>query len=327
MGYDFQLIRDRHPLPEYLMARGIQLRQSCGRWVGKCPLHGERHGEAFSIKGNRWRCFGKCQDQGDIVDLVEKLDGISCREALERLGATIVDYTPVRHCQKPEPIAMSELTKSQRRIKVLAASRLYHDSTLQRRLADHRGWKSETIKALTIEHSLGWVDKWTFSDEKPTYSMQQGRLVGRGGKEGKRGVYSKKNLIVFGYEHGVKIRYAHKGHPLDGGANRRIQWLFGKATLWRSHLHGLERMSSVIITEGETDAIRWLDLGQCQKSGNLVIAAPSASTFKPEWAKLLQGKKVIVATDFDEAGQTAARTIAAAVHPYAKSVTIRTHQQ
>ena len=305
MGFDFQAIRDRRPLLDYLMQRGVPLRQSGSGGKGKCPLHNEQNGEAFVVEGDHWRCFGKCDRGGDVIDFVEAMDGLTRQEALEALGAEKVDYQPIRRSKKPRPVAPAPLTDEQQAVKARAASRLFKDHQLQQWLADRRGWNRETIEALAVELSLGWLDSWDFET-----------------KDGN--TYTVRNLLVFGYEFGIKVRYHRTGHPLDGGDDRRVRWLCGKPTLWRSQLDALERTPNVILTEGESDLIRWVDLGECQKAGTLVLAAPSASTFRPEWAKALGGKKVIIATDYDEAGQTAARKIAAAVHPYAKAVTFRT---
>lgn len=309
---DYQSIRDRHPLPEYLMSRGVPLRQSGSRLLGKCPIHNEQHGEAFVIEDDRWSCLGKCQESfRDVVDFVMKYDNLSREDALAALGAENVGYVPIKRTQKPEPVAPTPLTAEQEAIKVRASMRLYKDKALQQWLADNRGWRHETIEALAVEHALGWIDEWTFTGNR---------------QDGTDYTYKVRDLVVFGYEHGLKVRYHKTHHPLESAKEhkdgRRIQWLFGKPTaLWRSQLDAMKRVETVIIAEGETDATRWLDLGQCQRAGNLVLAAPSSSTFKPEWAKALTGKKVIIATDFDPAGQKASRKIAAAVHPYATKTT------
>ncbi len=40
---------------------------------GKCPLHGEQNGEAFTVwvEDQKWRCFGQCNTGGDVLDLIE----------------------------------------------------------------------------------------------------------------------------------------------------------------------------------------------------------------------------------------------------------------
>ena len=41
---------------------------------GKCPFHGEIKGRALVIftDSQTWRCYGKCQDSGDVISLVRK---------------------------------------------------------------------------------------------------------------------------------------------------------------------------------------------------------------------------------------------------------------
>ncbi len=42
---------------------------------GKCFLHGETHGEAFTIwvDEQKFRCFGACNTGGDVIDLVRAM--------------------------------------------------------------------------------------------------------------------------------------------------------------------------------------------------------------------------------------------------------------
>lgn len=42
---------------------------------GKCFLHGEQKGEAFTVwpDEGKWRCFGACNTGGDVVDLVRAM--------------------------------------------------------------------------------------------------------------------------------------------------------------------------------------------------------------------------------------------------------------
>ena len=51
---------------------------------GRCPLHGEKSGRAFTVwvDTQKWKCFGKCLDGGDVIDLVQAcMDrGIEWRE-------------------------------------------------------------------------------------------------------------------------------------------------------------------------------------------------------------------------------------------------------
>lgn len=50
-----------------------------------CPFHTEKT-PSLSVKGDQWKCFG-CNEGGDIVNFVEKLFGISFKEALSKLDS------------------------------------------------------------------------------------------------------------------------------------------------------------------------------------------------------------------------------------------------
>lgn len=49
-----------------------------------CPFHDEQNGKSFSIKGNMWRCFGRCQCGGDVIDLHRFNNKMKSREEAEK---------------------------------------------------------------------------------------------------------------------------------------------------------------------------------------------------------------------------------------------------
>jgi DNA primase len=63
------------------------LKQSGSRWKGNCPFHNERT-PSFYFQPDKglWHCFGACQEGGDIIKFVMKLEGISFPEALRELA-------------------------------------------------------------------------------------------------------------------------------------------------------------------------------------------------------------------------------------------------
>lgn len=64
---------------------GIELRQRGARFWGICPFHSEKT-PSFSVdpEKQRWKCFG-CGENGDAIDFVRKLKGLSFREAVSLL--------------------------------------------------------------------------------------------------------------------------------------------------------------------------------------------------------------------------------------------------
>jgi hypothetical protein len=55
-------------------------------WRSRCPLHDERTPSFVVTPGRGWRCFGACDAGGDVIDLVQRLDGVGFREAVRRLA-------------------------------------------------------------------------------------------------------------------------------------------------------------------------------------------------------------------------------------------------
>lgn len=91
-------IKQRNPIAD--MASGYtKLRKAGSRLVGACPLCGGRAASSrFEVfeKDQGWACAA-CHEGGDIIRLVEKVEGCDFRAAIERLGGRVaIDATRQR---------------------------------------------------------------------------------------------------------------------------------------------------------------------------------------------------------------------------------------
>jgi hypothetical protein len=80
-------IRARNPI-EHVAEQYVRLRRAAGRLVGPCPICGGRAtSQRFEVFANEdsWAC-AVCHDGGDVIRLVEKVEGLDFRAAIERLG-------------------------------------------------------------------------------------------------------------------------------------------------------------------------------------------------------------------------------------------------
>ncbi|MFO1437330.1 MAG: DUF3987 domain-containing protein [Verrucomicrobiaceae bacterium] len=275
-GYDVEAIRAANPLLPFLSARGVLLKRQGAVLKGRCPFHHEQHGEALTVweAEGKWRCFGKCDAGGDVIEALMRLDELDFRTACERLGGRASESLPPPRAEpvKAKPKAES-LTPAQA-AKLAAAARALGEHEAQcAKIAKRRGWLVETVRGLALDGHLG---------------LHEGKLA-------------------FLYGHGLKLRWQEKGE-------RRISWAFGgNHELWRADRLALPQVRRVIVCEGETDAVCLLDAGLESDADVAVVAIPGASCWRPEWHPLLHGRDVLVATDADEAGKKAAARITAAL--------------
>jgi phage/plasmid primase-like uncharacterized protein len=73
-------------IEDELASRGIFLKGGAER-AGPCSVCGGRDRFSINLKKQVWNCRG-CQAGGDIIGLVEHLDGIEFTQAVERLVGT-----------------------------------------------------------------------------------------------------------------------------------------------------------------------------------------------------------------------------------------------
>jgi DNA primase len=78
----------------------VQLRRSGKNYTGFCPFHSNTRTPAFVVfpETGTWRCFGQCNEGGDIFGFVMKKEGWDFSEALsalaERAGVELKPLTP-----------------------------------------------------------------------------------------------------------------------------------------------------------------------------------------------------------------------------------------
>src|SRR6478752_3800310 len=69
-----------------LIGEHVPLKRSGARFTGLCPFHGEKTA-SFSVNPQLgvYYCFG-CQESGDAITFIRKVDGLDFAEAVERLA-------------------------------------------------------------------------------------------------------------------------------------------------------------------------------------------------------------------------------------------------
>ncbi len=101
-------IKSRIDILDLASEAGVKLRRSGRSYTGFCPFHDNKRTPAFVVwpESGTWRCFGECNEGGDIFKFVMKKEGIDFKEALQRLaeraGVTLERLQPERPEQREE---------------------------------------------------------------------------------------------------------------------------------------------------------------------------------------------------------------------------------
>ena len=82
---DIAELKARHPLGDAVEAAGVALRGKGRVRQGVCPFHQEAEG-SFTVYSDseRFWCFG-CGSGGDVLDFVQRMEGLTLPEAIRRL--------------------------------------------------------------------------------------------------------------------------------------------------------------------------------------------------------------------------------------------------
>ena len=93
-------IKSETDLVALIQSRGVALRQQGANWIGLCPFHDDRETPNLIVTPGKglWRCMaGGCGVTGNVIQFVERFDGLSFRHAFELLangGKAAFEHAP-----------------------------------------------------------------------------------------------------------------------------------------------------------------------------------------------------------------------------------------
>lgn len=161
MSTIIQQIKDRLDIIE-LIGKDVTLRRSGRAYTGFCPFHDNKKTPAFVVWPDRgiWKCFGACNESGDLFDYVIKKNNWDFREALEQLARLAGVELPAQ-----APPTSEQVDQSTRLHELLELAGKYYHQQLQqapqaaaaRQYLQKRGLTPETIQRFEIGYAL---DSW-----------------------------------------------------------------------------------------------------------------------------------------------------------------------
>ncbi len=319
---DVALVRERARIDEVVRDYVALKPAGGGSLKGLCPFHDERS-PSFHVTPSRgmYYCFG-CQEGGDVITFVQKVDHLSFAESVEKLAART--NVTLRYVEGGAGVNRQQ----GQRTRLVEANRLATDFFVQRLSAPdaapartflaERGFDG----AVAADFELGFAPKsW---DSLTAHLRQRGfsdeELLAAGlVSQGSRGVYDRfRGRLIW------PIRDL-AGDVVGFGARRLLEDDDGpkylntpETPLYKKSqvLYGIDRarkeiskQQRVVVVEGYTDVMA------CQLAGVPVAVATCGTAFGSDHIKVLRRLlmdddrmrgEVIFTFDGDEAGRRAA---------------------
>jgi hypothetical protein len=251
------------------------------------PTHPDDHPSFIvttSSSGRQvWRCFSQCDRFGDAIDLLVWLDGCTKGEAADRLRAILGESKPTA---PPRPSSAAprrgpvttHSTPLEARTGPPATAETVSDPDRDRELlakyARQRGW------------SLDIVDRFgltVVTDAKGCRRVRHPFLAPDTG-----GGWQ----VAYWQDRGTRDASPRWLSPAG-----RSPVLYNLPSLASDHV------TAVVICEGPPDTIT-ASAAVADTSSIACIGVPGVAAWRPEWAQLVAGLRVVVAADPDDAGRT-----------------------
>lgn len=287
MNIDWEDIKARHLIEDVLQRRGVKVARGASGFVAKCPLHNEQKGEAFSIDAKKqlWRCFGKCQAGGDVINLIMQWDGVDAVTAAEILEGRKFSDDPTlprvarapraaAAVEVPEVYAVRELPHIP---KMYKGEERHWDLLARLRKLPHHGGVALAVQSGVLRYCLAYEQPaWAVLDVAEPCNVQVSRLDGEKWFGGQRKVM------------GVKFNWG--------------KWPVGLTVALR------HPQAEILLVEGRGDFVAAYHAACDGETAGIPVAMFGAGNPIHESALcLLHGRRVRIIEQHDEAGAAASR--------------------
>ncbi len=168
-------IKSRIDIVDLVSEAGVKLRHAGRNYTGFCPFHDNKHTPAFVVwpESGTWRCFGQCNEGGDIFKFVMKREGIDFKEALQKLaqraGVELKEYRR----ETPEiKEAYDHLRKLLEDAVVYYRSQLFNSKEVLTYLREKRRLSDSTIETFGLGYAPPGYDNLLRHFTSKGYSQQ-----------------------------------------------------------------------------------------------------------------------------------------------------------
>ncbi len=289
----------------------ITLEKAGSNYRALCPFHSEKT-PSFFVNQTRqiWRCFGGCNEGGDMFQFVMKIEGVEFGDALR-----ILAKKAGVELKKQDPQIE---TKRKRLTDICETSAMFYE----RQLSESKGGKEAEKYLLGRRISKESINLWRIGYAPTKKDALSKFLIGKG--------YKREELVQAGIstERGSFDRFRGRvifpifnlsGDPVGFGGrtvvkeDERAKYINTPATMLYDKsaiMYGMHEAKTAIRKEGFAVIVEgYTDVILCHQAGykNVISSSGTALTHKHLDILGRYTKKIRTAFDMDEAGKSATK--------------------
>ncbi|MBK7448804.1 MAG: DNA primase [Anaerolineales bacterium] len=306
-------IKSKIDIVDLVSEAGVKLRKAGRNQTGFCPFHDNKHTPAFVVwpESGTWRCFGACNEGGDIFKFVMKREGIDFKEALNKLALRAgVEVQQIQRETPQQREAYDHLRTLLEDAVVFYRTHLFANKEILAYLHEKRGLTDATIETFGLGYAPHGYDNlikhFTGKGYLPQDLVDAGKLSERetGGHYDR---FRNRIMIPIRDENGKMAGFGARivdPDDIPKFLNSPETAIFTKGHL----LYGLDRARKPIRAADQAVIVEgYLDVIALHQAGYENVVSPMGTALTEDQLRLLKRstRRIVLALDPDIAGQKA----------------------
>lgn len=305
-------IKSKIDIVDLVSEAGVKLRKAGRNMTGFCPFHDNKHTPAFVIwpESGTWRCFGACNEGGDIFKFVMKREGIDFKEALNKLALRAgVEIQQIQRETPQQREAYDHLRSLLEDAVVYYRSQLFANEEVLNYLRHKRGLTDATIEAFGLGYAPHGYDNLIkhFSGKYLPQDLVDAGMLSERESGGYYDRFRNRIMIPIRDENGRMAGFGARivdPEDIPKFLNSPETAIFTKGHL----LYGLDRARKPIRAADQAVIVEgYLDVIALHQAGYKNVVSPMGTALTEDQLRLLKRstRRIVLALDPDAAGQKA----------------------
>ena len=317
-------IKAKIDIVDLVSEAGVKLRHAGKNYTGFCPFHDNKHTPAFVVwpESGTWRCFGQCNEGGDIFKFMMKREGIDFKDALNKLadraGVKVESFV----AEKPEiKEAHEHLRELLEAAIIFYRTHLFNNKDILAYLREKRGLTDATIETFGLGYAPHGYDNLLKSFTSKGYSekdlIDAGMLSVRETDDSRNTPSGHATKVYDKFRNRIMIPIRDENGKMAGFGARIVdpndipKFLNSPETpiFTKGHiLYGLDRARKPIRMADQAVIVEgYLDVIALHQAGYENVVSPMGTALTEDQLRLLKRstRRIVLALDPDAAGQKA----------------------